>query len=85
MILLINRLEFKYETYNKLKKELNERQQTVLQYIRKHKTITISEIDKVFKGYARNTLKKDLTYLVNEGFLIKIGEKRGVRYHHNAN
>lgn len=85
IILLINRLEFKYETYNKLKKELNERQQTVLQYIRKHKTITISEIDKVFKGYARNTLKKDLTYLVNEGFLIKTGEKRGVRYHHNAN
>lgn len=81
MVVLIQRLEVKYETYNKLKKELNERQQKILQYIRKKKTVQISEVDNAFKDYARNTLKKDLTYLVNEGLLLKTGEKRGVRYH----
>lgn len=81
MVILIQRLEVKYETYNKLKKELNERQQKILQYIRKKKTVQISEVDNSFKDYARNTLKKDLTYLVNEGLLLKTGEKRGVRYH----
>lgn len=81
MVVLIQRLEAKYETYNKLKKELNERQQKILQYIKKKKTVQISEIDNAFKNYARNTLKKDLTYLVNEGLLLKTGEKRGVRYH----
>lgn len=81
MVVLIQRLEAKYETYSKLKKELNERQQRILQYIKKKKTVQISEIDSAFKDYARNTLKKDLAYLVNEGLLLKTGEKRGVRYH----
>ncbi len=81
MVVLIQRLEAKYETYNKLKKKLNERQQNILQYIKKKKTVQISDIDNAFKDYARNTLKKDTTYLVNEGFLLKTGEKRGVRYH----
>lgn len=81
MVVLVQRLEAKYETYNKLKKELNERQQKILQYIKKRKTVQISEIDNAFKDYARNTLKKDLTYLVNEGLLLKTGEKRGARYH----
>lgn len=81
MVVLIQRLEAKYETYNKLRKELNERQQKILQYIKKKKTVQISEIDNAFKDYARNTLKKDLAYLVNEGLLLKTGEKRGVRYH----
>jgi len=81
MVVLIQRLEIKYEAYNKLKKELNERQQKILQYIRKKKTVQISEIDNAFKDYSRNTLKKDLAYLVNEGLLLKTGEKRGVRYH----
>jgi len=30
---------------------------------------------------SRNTLKKDIAYLVNEGLLLKIGEGRGVRYY----
>lgn len=81
MVVLIQRLEAKYETYNKLKKELNERQQKIMQYIKKKKTVQISEIDNAFKDYARNTLKKDLAYLVNEGLLLKTGEKRGVKYH----
>jgi Fic family protein len=81
MVVLIQRLEAKYETYNKLKKELNVRQQKILQYIKKKKTVQISDIDSAFKDYARNTLKKDLIYLVNEGLLLKTGEKRGVRYH----
>jgi hypothetical protein len=43
----------------------------------------ISEVDRAFKEFARNTLKKDLSYLVNEGLLVKTGEKQEVRHHLN--
>lgn len=81
MILLTQRLEAKYKMYSKLSKELNERQQKILQYIKKQKKVQISEVENAFEYYSRNTLKKDLAYFVNEGLLIKTGEKKGVKYH----
>lgn len=82
MTTLISRLEIKYEQYNKLSKELNERQLAVLEFIKKQKRIRISDLEKVFKEQSRSTLKSDLVYLVNEGFLLKTGELRGTRYHY---
>ena len=81
MVTLIQRLEAKYETYNKLNKELNERQQNILKLIKKKKSISIKEIENALPDYSRNTLKKDVSYLTNEGLLLKTGEGRGVRYH----
>lgn len=81
IVMLIQRLEAKYATYNKLSKELNDRQQKILQYIKKKKKVQISEVETSFKDYSRNTLKKDLAYLVNEGLLIRTGERKGVKYH----
>jgi Fic family protein len=83
ILALIQRLETKYQEYSKIKKILNERQQKILKYIQKQESAQISEVDHVFKEFSRNTLKKDLSYLVNEGLLVKTGEKRGVRYHIN--
>ncbi len=81
LIVLTQRLEAKYETYNKLKTVLNERQQAVLDFIKERKTAQVGDIESQLKVYSRNTLKKDLVYLVKEGLLMKTGEGRGVRYH----
>jgi len=79
---LIKRLEAKYEVYSKLTKELNERQQSVLEFVKKRKAVRMSEIEEAFKTHSRNTLKKDMAYLVNEGLLLKTGERKGTRYHY---
>ena len=81
LIILTQRLEAKYETYSKLKTVLNERQENVLEYIKEHNNAQVGELESQLKGYSRNTLKKDLAYLVKEGLILKTGEGRGVRYH----
>ena len=81
IIELTRRLDVKYETYSKLKTSLNERQQRVLKYIKEHKTMQVGELETQLKAYSRNTLKKDLAFLVKEGLILRTGEGRGVRYH----
>lgn len=83
MCILIQRLEAKYFIYSQLEKGLNQRQQEVLHYIKEKKTAQIKEIESALNTYSRNTLKKDLVLLVNEGLLIKTGNGRSVRYHFN--
>ena len=82
MVTLIERLEKKYETYDKLEKELNYRQKEVLKFIKKTKIVSISHVENVFVNYSRNTLKKDLIYLVNEGLILKTGQLKGTKYHY---
>ena len=81
LIELTKRLEAKYETYSKLKIALNERQQQIVAYVKDHETSQIKEIEQTLEGYSRNTIKKDMAYLVNEGILLKTGAGRGVRYY----
>jgi len=81
LIDLTRRLDVKYKTYSKLKTALNERQQNILIYLKEHKTVQVGEFETQLKVYSRNTLKKDLIYLVKEGLILKTGEGRGVRYH----
>lgn len=82
LITLTQRLEIKYATYNKLITALNNRQKEILQYFKPNKTVALIEIESALKSYSRNTLKKDLAYLVAEGFIQKIGTTgRGVAYH----
>ena len=78
---LTKKLEAKYETYSKLKTALNERQQQVLEYIKEHKTAKIGKVESELGTYSRNTLKKDLSYLVREGLILRTGSGRGARYH----
>lgn len=82
LVTLINRLEAKYEIFNKLAKELNERQRSVLEFVKRQEIVRMSDLDEEFKDYSRNTLKKDMIYLVNEGLLMKTGERKGTRYHY---
>lgn len=81
MVILTQRLKAKYDTYSQLEKGLNERQQKIIKLLKKNKKAQMKDIDKAFPDYSRNTLKKDMAYLVNEGVLIKTGEGRGVMYY----
>ncbi|NLK54549.1 MAG: hypothetical protein GX293_06760 [Bacteroidales bacterium] len=81
LITLTERLEAKYETYSKLKTALNKRQQEVLDYIGANEPAQVGDIEKALKQYSRNTLKKDLAFLVKEGLLLKTGDRKGTRYH----
>lgn len=81
IVILTQRLETKYATYSRLEKGLNERQQKIVQFIKKQKKAQIKDIDKALSGYSRNTLKKDVALLLNEGMILKTGEGRGVTYY----
>lgn len=83
LIELTNKLKHKYNIYNNLKTTTNERQKQVLAYIEAHKTVQIKDLDEGLPNYSRNTLKKDLQYLVKEGFILTTGSGRGVRYHYH--
>jgi Fic family protein len=82
LVTLIKRLEAKYEVYSKLSKELNERQLGIIEFVKKQQKVRMSEIEETFKSHSRNTLKKDMVYLVKEGLLLKTGERKGTRYHY---
>ena len=81
LVVLTQRLEAKYETYNKLKLVLNDRQQQIMEFIKEHKSIKVSDVEQALPEQSRNTLKKDLAFLVKEGLIIKTGERRGTQYH----
>lgn len=81
LITLTQRLNAKYETYNKLKLVINDRQQQIMEYVKEFKTVKVSDIENHLSQYSRNTLKKDLAFLVKEGLLLKTGEKKGTQYH----
>ena len=85
LIQLTGRLEAKYDTYSKLKLVLNERQQQIIAFVKDKQTVQIKDVEIEMNTYSRNTIKKDLAYLVNEDLLIKTGAGRGVKYHFKEN
>jgi len=64
-----------------LKVLLKNRQQQVLAIVRNNQSMQIGQLEKQLNSYSRNTLKKDLMWLVKEGLLFKTGGGRGVQYH----
>ena len=81
LVTLTERLDARYETYSKLKTALNKRQKQVLDFIRDNEPAQVGDVHKALKEYSRNTLKKDLAYLVDEKLLIRTGDRKGTRYH----
>jgi len=81
LILLTKQLNAKYETYSNLKTALNKRQKQVLDFIKDNEPAQVGDVHKALEEYSRNTLKKDLAYLVDEKLLLKTGDRRGTRYH----
>ena len=81
LVILTKRLEAKYEIYSNLKPSLNLRQQKVLEFIKEQKTVQMASIELAFAKESRNTLKKDIAYLVREQLILKTGERKGTCYH----
>ncbi len=81
LITLSEQLDAKYETYSKLKTALNKRQKLVLDFIKDNEPAQVGDVAKALAEYSRNTLKKDLAYLVDEKLLIQTGDRKGTRYH----
>ncbi len=80
MLILIKRLEKKYEIYKDTKIYLNDRQKAIRDLIIKHQPVRISDLMKHLTEFSRNTIKKDLTYLRNENIIETIGKNKGTLY-----
>jgi Fic family protein len=80
LIELTERLKEKYAVYSKIKTIFNERQKAILEILKSEKTISIGILEKL-TTFSRNTLKKDLSFFVKEGIILKTGSRKSVQYH----
>jgi ATP-dependent DNA helicase RecG len=61
-------------------KVLNNRQSRAMQYVREHGSITNREYRTLCPDVSAETIRLDLSDLVEQGFLLKIGSKKGTYY-----
>lgn len=80
LVELVEKLEAKVKTFRETGGYLNERQKTVLQYIRENQPVKMADLLSILPEYSPSTIKKDLQYLVKELEIEKIGEKKGTIY-----
>ncbi|MBI3502600.1 MAG: putative DNA binding domain-containing protein [Bacteroidetes bacterium] len=59
---------------------LTARQKEIMQHVKLHGKITLSECVKLIPGVSEKTLYRDLQNLVSRKILQPVGEKRGTRY-----
>jgi len=59
---------------------MNERQAKALTYVQEHSRITNREYRSLCPDVSAETLRLDLSDLVEQGILIKIGAKKGTYY-----
>jgi Fic family protein len=74
------KLDAKYSVFKQKGGYLNERQKLLREFIRKQKTVKISDIITAFPDISPNTLKKDLQYLKTEHIISTIGQGKGMIY-----
>jgi Fic family protein len=77
---LINKLEEKYSTYKSKGPYLNERQRTVLNFIRKNEPVKTADVADFMDQESRHTIKKDMLYLHREAVIKKIGKGKATIY-----
>ena len=61
-------------------RNMNERQARALQYVRENGSITNREYHQLCSDVSQETLRLDLSDLVERGILLKIGSKKGTHY-----
>ena len=59
---------------------MNKRQLAAVRHLQKHGSISNREYQELCQAVTPETLRLDLAALVDEGLLLRIGEKRGTRY-----
>ena len=77
---LIRKLEKKYEAYSKKGAYLNDRQKKILEIVKKQAPVKLNDILNSIRGLSRNTLKKDLVYLVDQNMVSRMGQGRSSVY-----
>lgn len=80
VLLLIERLEKKYNIYKLKGGYLNERQKKIRDYIKKNQPVKLNDISGNFEDISANTIKKDLLYLKSEKIIESIGKNKGTVY-----
>jgi DNA-binding transcriptional ArsR family regulator len=48
----------------------------ILEFVRKHKNVSIKDIAKVIKGFSEKTIQRELSSLIQQGLVEKRGERR---------
>ncbi len=77
---LIQRLESKYLIYKDTATYFNDRQKQIKEIIQQNQPVKIADVMKLLENYSRNTIKKDLEYLRNQGVIETIGKNKGTLY-----
>ncbi len=60
--------------------EFNRRKRQLIDYFQKNKESTVFDLVKVIHGVSARTIRNDLTCLINERVIKKIGDTRSARY-----
>ncbi len=76
----IRKLEDRYAAIKNKKSYLNDRQKELLQFIRDHEPVKMSDATSFLRDYTAYTLKKDMRYLTEEGIIKKLGKARATIY-----
>jgi Fic family protein len=80
LINLIDKLEQKVKEFRDLGGYLNDRQKLVLEYIRQHQPVKLSDIVSGLQHYNGASIRKDLLYLIKELEIEKLGVNKGTIY-----
>lgn len=72
--------EVKEEGGVKLEDKFNERQNSILNLIKKKKTVTPSEIYSLSPNVSTRTLRRDMDVLIKSGIVIQEGNTKSTKY-----
>lgn len=70
----------KAKEYGSVAIKRNKRQSFIIQVLKKKKDLTIKDISMIFHDCSEKTIQRELASLVNEGVVIKDGERRWTKY-----
>jgi Fic family protein len=78
---MIDLLNKKYDVYKDQGGYLNPRQKKVLEVIRSNQPVKFGDIAAALPAFSKNTIKKDLVYLLNEHQVESLGRNKGTVYY----
>ena len=55
---------------------INKRTSLILEFVRKHKNVSIKDIARVIKGFSEKTIQRELALLIQQGLVLKRGDRR---------
>ncbi len=70
----------KIKEYGSVAVKRNKRQSFIIQVLKKKKDLTIKDISTIFHDCSEKTIQRELSVLVDDGVVVKDGERRWTRY-----